>query len=519
MGESIRDLEANVHAVFSRALTLAKSAKSQRFAEVERALWITLLELGRALVAVFLSQQAARLRPQAYVHEGVAYELDARRPRTTEIGTRFGKVSFTRPVGRLRGWRSRCAVDLPVDRELGLCGAFSLDTMTTLAHLCTLLAFDTARRVFACFCGWMPSPRGTLRIVDAIGEHARGFLEAAAPPDDDGEILVIQVDGRGAPMIGTCEYGRRTQPRGSRSGTRRAARRARRRAHPRERRQSGERSKNAKIANLAVLYTLRRTDAGLEGPINKRIIGTFDGLPKLFAWLVVEATKRGYGKKRTIFLADGDPNIWRQQAALLPDVDVCIDWYHVVEKLWEVGESLYGTATNSSNADSRRAWVARQTRRLREGRADLIIAELRKLHREIAKSGPGNRTKRARLQLATNYLVTNRDRMNYRLLREDDLDIATGAAEGAVRNVIGVRLDGPGMRWGRDRAELLLHLRCIHASGLWSDFARDLESRAIRLAPSPTAARPHDAKAHTREQRREYKRRRRQQAREALLAA
>jgi hypothetical protein len=86
VAESIRDLEQNVHAVFSRALTLAKSAKSQRFGDFERALWITLLELGRALVAVFLSQQATRLRARAYEHDGVPYELDVRRQRTSEIG-------------------------------------------------------------------------------------------------------------------------------------------------------------------------------------------------------------------------------------------------------------------------------------------------------------------------------------------------------------------------------------------------------------------------------------------------
>jgi len=519
VAESIRDLEQDVHAVFSRALTLAKSAKSRQFGEYERTLWTLLLELGRTLVALFLAHQSGRLRARAYVHDGIAFELDTRRPRTTEVGTRFGRVSFTRPVGRRSGWRSRYAVDLPVDRELGLCGGFSFATMTTLAHLCTLLAFDTARRVFATFCGWMPSPRGTLRIVDAIGGRARTFLESVAPPGDDGEILVIQVDGRGAPMIGTREYERRTQGHRARRGTRRDAKRARRRAYPRERRQSGERSKNAKMATLAVLYTLQRTDDGLEGPINKRIIGTFDGLHQLFQWLVVEATKRGYGTKRTIFLADGDTRIWHYQQTLLPHAEVCIDWYHVVEKLWEVGESLYGTASNSSKAEGRRGWVGLQTRRLRKGRSDLVIGELRRRLRAIAKTGPGNRGKRARLQSVINYLATNRHRMNYHLLRDDDLDIATGAVEGAVRNVIGVRLDGPGMRWGRERAEVLLHLRCIHTSGLWSDFCRDLESRDLRLMPAPVPTRPHDAKAHAQESRRDYKRRRRQEAHATRLAA
>ncbi len=39
--------------------------------------------------------------------------------------------------------------------------------------------------------------------------------------------------------------------------------------------------------------------------------------------------------------------------------------------------------------------------------------------------------------------------MRYDLLRKQWLDIGTGAVEGAVRNVVAVRLDGPGMRWGR----------------------------------------------------------------------
>jgi len=39
-----------------------------------------------------------------------------------------------------------------------------------------------------------------------------------------------------------------------------------------------------------------------------------------------------------------------------------------------------------------------------------------------------------------------------------------------VRNVVALRLDGPGMRWGLERAERVLHLRCILVSDLWDDF-------------------------------------------------
>jgi len=45
--------------------------------------------------------------------------------------------------------------------------------------------------------------------------------------------------------------------------------------------------------------------------------------------------------------------------------------------------------------------------------------------------------------------------------------IRSQAVEGAVRNLVGMRLDGPGMRWSRDRAEHVLHLRCILLNGQW----------------------------------------------------
>jgi len=75
---------------------------------------------------------------------------------------------------------------------------------------------------------WAPSSRATLRMVDAVGAEGRRFLDADAVPDDDGEVLVIQVDGRGAPMISSTEHARRRQPKRRTKGTRRHARRLRR---------------------------------------------------------------------------------------------------------------------------------------------------------------------------------------------------------------------------------------------------------------------------------------------------
>lgn len=492
MASSIERAEADVQRALKQAAAVAER-EGVTLAVAEAELWTVLLALGRAYMGLFLARAAARKRPATYQHEGIRYALDTTTRRNGQIGTRFGKVSFSRAVGRALGGRRRA--DLPVDRELGLCASFSLGTVTAVVQLCTLLAFGTARRVFAESHEWAPSSRATLRMVDAIGAEARAFLDLAAVPDDDGELLFIQVDGRGAPMISKTEAQRRRKPKRQSKGTKRHNRRQRRREHPRPRRKKGDKSKNAKVAFVGVIYTLHKTDDGYEGPINKRLIATFESHEALFRWLHEHAVKRGYGKKRSYFLADGSDHIWRLQQQYFPDATPCIDWYHIAEKLWAAGGCLYREGSKQLVA-----WVDEQKQRLRRGKLAELTTELSRAYAAIPKTGPGNKGRRKRLLKIIEHFAEHRHRMRYAELRREDLDIGTGIVEGAVRNLVGIRLDGPGMRWGRDRAELLLHLRCILLNGQWDAFCEHLAARQLKLAAQPTPARTHDAKPqHLRE--------------------
>lgn len=487
MSSSIERAQAEVQQAIGRATAIA-AAEGITLAAAEKDLWSALLGLGRALMALFLARSAARHRTSTYEQQGESYALDTSTRRSNEVGTRFGKVPFSRAIGYPLSGRGRA--DLPVDRELGLGSGFSLGTVTAIAQLCAMLAFGNARRLFASFHEWTPSPRATLRMVDAVGAEVRGFLDAAAMPDDDGEVLVIQVDGRGAPMITTTEAERRRQPRRRLRGTKRHGRRQRRREHPRPRRKKGDKSKNAKVAFVGVLYTLRKTRHGFEGPLNKRLNATFESHEALFRWLHQHAVQRGYGKKRTLFLADGSEHIWRLQKTYFPAAEPCIDWYHIAEKLWEAGGCLHCEGSNELVA-----WVKEQQRRLRRGQVNDLLTELSRAYATIAKTGPGNKGRRKRLLDIMLYLAEHKHRMRYAELRRDDLDIGTGAVEGAVRNLVGMRLDGPGMRWGRDRAELVLHLRCVLLNGQWDSFCAHLATKHLKLAAQPVPARTHDAKS------------------------
>ena len=487
MATSLDQARRDVQLAVNDAMLWAESPEPRTFYEFEKQLWCLVLGIGRALVLLFLVVRAQRPRDASYLHEGRAFTICERL--TSEVGTLFGKITWARAAGR-RANNRRGAMDLPLDRELGLCGGFSLGVVERVNKLSAQMVFAAASTSFKDVHGWAPASRTILRMVDAVGSLARPFLEGAAAPEGDGEILVGMADAGGAPAVSSLELRRRRRPRRARTDTSRHERRGRRRENPRPRRTKGKKSKNSKMAVVGVLYTLKRTARGLEGPINKRLVATFESHEALFMWMRREADKRGYGTKPMVFLADGCDHIWRLQQKYLPEAEVCVDWYHIVEKIWQAGECLY-----REGSERLRQWVAEQTRRLRRGNVELVIRTILDAYLATPKTGPGNKGKRERLKAIFKHLDKNRKRLRYAQLRRRDLDIGTGAVEGAVRSLIRLRLDGPGMRWGRGRSELVLHLRCILLNGQWEDFAAYLASMPqIKLPKRAAPTQPHDAK-------------------------
>jgi hypothetical protein len=493
MATTLADARCDVETEVRALINLADPAEPQSLAAVERAAWTQLLAVGRAVMALYLVRVAARPRPVTYEHEGRVFELQG--SAKTQIGTRFGKVAFTRPVGRPAG-KPRGRRDLPVDRNLGLGSAFSVPMTLILMRLCAQLSFSTARSTFQSLFEWVPSSRTVLRMVDSMGEHAAKFLAQAKAPEDDGEILVIQPDAKGIPMIGSAELKRRKQRRRAPDQTtKRHARRRRRREMPRRRRKPGDKTKNAKMVVVGVIYTMRKMDDGtLEGPINKRVIATMGGHRALFKLLHREAIKRGYGQKRTEFLADGAKVLWELKDEFFPEAEGCIDWCHIAEKLWACGECLF-----RKDQEARAAWVGQQTRLLRQRGAGPVVTNLQQAYERVPKTGPGTKHRRGRLLKTIKHLLNHMPHMQYARLRRDDLEIGTGVIEGAIRNVVGVRFDGPGMRWSSARAQRLLNLRCILINGQWEEFEKYVTERdgvpnMVRFAPRPAHTVPHDAK-------------------------
>jgi hypothetical protein len=105
-----------------------------------------------------------------------------------------------------------------------------------------------------------------------------------------------------------------------------------------------------------------------------------------------------------------------------------------------------------------------------KGRTNELINLLKKWKEEQSPRAKRDKKKIEVLTTTINYMESRPDMMNYKEYIDEDLPIASGIVEGAARYVVGERMDCSGMRWIPERAEALLHLRCIELNGYWEHF-------------------------------------------------
>ncbi len=437
--------------------------------DVEAEIFSRINALGRLLVALFLEACDRRLAGQAGRGHGAG-------GRARLLLTLFGWVRYW------RGYRKQVEAGRgfhPLDTALGLTADRVSFTLTGLAvRLATKLPFGEARDVLSWFCPTSPSTEVIERAVLGLGRHTDEWFRTAPVPNDDGQVLVILADSKGAPTATEEELARRRgkrRPSKTPQSARHRGRSRRNRYGSKPRRKKGDKSKHARMATLVVMYTLTRVGRNLLGPHNRWVYASF--APKKHAIAVArrEADRRGFTRgcgKTVQVLTDGDRDLARYVAEAFPEAIHTIDVIHVVEKLWTAGEAAF-----KEGSDELRAWVEARKVELYEGRVEAVLAALRHQLDLRPKTGPGNKGRRQRLGEIIRYIEHRREKMNYGELRKKDLEIGTGAVEGAVKNIIGRRFDHGGMRWIRERAEALLQLRCIEVNGNWEQFLDWVQGR------------------------------------------
>lgn len=444
------------------------STSPHLFRSFETDLLKRLFALGCLLVRLFLIRRHERFQRTPPSSHRLGNPVAKR-----TLKTLFGKVSYTRSQWLRRAGGGGCH---PLDADLGLTrDSFSPWVIQFVTRLATRMSFQSSRLLCRSVLGWSPSVDSIEELVLGLGKLAEPFAKQQAAPEDDGEVLVIEVDGKCPP---TAREGELAKRRGSRTkhakacscGCQRHRGQAkRRRRGSKKRRKKGDKSKNGKEVVVVVMYTLKRGEDGrLHGPRNKRVWASFGGRKRAALWARAEATKRGFDpetKKTVQIVLDGASGLRNNMAAAFPNAILTIDVCHVVEKLWDLGHRFHkeGSAEVKAQVEEWKELVY-------AGRASELVVRLKRLLDDIPLSGPGTRGKRTMLEKVIGYIEPRLTLMKYGEWRERDLVIATGQVEGAVRHVVGERLDCAGMRWIPGRAEALLHLRCLEINGDWETF-------------------------------------------------
>ena len=365
----------------------------------------------------------------------------------------------------------------PLDVVLGLTrDRLSPWVMQGVARLATRMSFQAAQMVCKAVLNWAPATETIEQVVLGMGRDAAPFMKQLKAPPDDGDVLVIEVDGKGAPSATAAEWAKRRgqrKPKHAKDcpcGCQRHRGQAKRRARgSKKRRKKGDKSKNGKEVTVVVMYTLKRgADGKLHGPRNKKLYATFAGRKAAALWARAEATKRGFGPdttKTVPIVLDGAKGLKHNRKPLFPKAIFTLDVQPVVEKLWALGHHFH-----QEGSEALTEWVEDLKALVYRGKVKTLIKRLEKWLRQTAKHGPGTKGRRTALTTLIGYLQPRLTMMRYGKGIDQDLVIASGQVEGAVRHLVGERFDCAGMRWRQDKAEALLHLRCIELNHDWEKF-------------------------------------------------
>ena len=275
-----------------------------------------------------------------------------------------------------------------------------------------------------------------------------GALSVASPsggdvparkPLKEGEILCVALDGTGVPARPSETEGRAGKD-GGRAGTREAKVGALWRLEPDG--EGGRRTAEGSVRTRCV----QRAFAAVESAEDDE-----EGDSPVARRLLRELAAAGHAPGDVgVCIGDGAEWLRRLFGEWFPEAVAIVDFFHAAEYLWAAAGARYGPGS-----DLAKRWAARLCRLLKAGRADEVLAALR-------KAGGAECGK------AAGYIGKRRDRMRYDEYLARGLPIGSGRAEAACKTVVGRRLKCTGMRWSVDGANPVLWVRCARLSG-WFD--------------------------------------------------
>ena len=461
MTSNLQDIRQDIQLEVDKLLDFVtgEEAQSATVDHIERGLFRSLLRLGAKFLLLFFVTRAQNSSREPLQMEGgqeVPYHSEKKR---THFSI-FGKLPFWRPYFYKPGVSGQS----PLDAELSLGSDRYSDFLREMAeYLGVYVAYNKATDLQAQFFDLELSTRVLQQIIDTDAVDVEAFYAQKLPPspDEEAEILVIQADGKGVPMLLETPV------------------------EPQVRLGKGKKRGRKKEAVVTSVYTIasaprtpeevvasyfhqdpkfvdKTVDLKRPNPQNKHVWATLEGKDVALARLAKQVVARqGDHIQDQAALCDGCEALQTRIEAWFSDFTLILDFIHADEYLWKVANSLLGE-TN----EQRTEWVAHRALQMLSGQTEQIITEFRHLAQEPNRSA----SQREQLTKTANYFERNLPYMDYPTYLSMGWPIASGVIEGACRHLVKDRMELSGMRWTQNGAENLLHLRAVAENGDWDAF-------------------------------------------------
>ena len=443
--------------------------------QIERGLFQLLINLGAKLLTLFFvvrSQACSRAPLQTAEGQVLSYQRDTKR----DYLSIFGKLAIWRPYF----YRKGVGGQTPLDAELSLGEDCYSDLVREVSeYLGVYNVYHKSGDILARLLGLNLSTRVIEENIaeDAVEVEVYYAQKPPPAPVDEAEILVIQADGKGVPMV------------------------LERPAEPKVRLGKGEKRGRKKEATVTTVYTIaaaprtpeevvasffdqnrghavQKTTASRPKPQNKHIWATLQGKDTALARLARQVVwRQGSHILHKVALCDGCEPLQSRITTQFPDFSLILDFIHADEYLWDVANSLLG-----ENHPQRLEWMKQRTLQILSGETEQLIAELR----QMAQDPHYTSTQQAQLLKTANYFDRNLPYMDYSTYLANGWPIASGVIEGACRHFVKDRCELSGMRWSQEGAENLLRLRAVAENGNWDTYHNFRKrQRHARLYGSP----------------------------------
>jgi hypothetical protein len=481
MAPNTQEMTQDIRKEFDMLIEFVTSeqARTATADQVERGLFKLLLSLGAKLLILFFAvrSQACSREP---LEQGADQTLPYYEDRKRTYFSIFGPVDLWRPYFYKKGMPGQC----PLDAALSLGADRYSDLLREMMeYLGVYVVYHKVCDILMRLLDLNLSTRVVEQTVADDAPDVQAYYDQQPPPTPASEanILVIQADGKGVPMV--------LEPS----------------AEPQVRLGKGQKRGHKKEAIVTSVYTIAampRTPAEVVAsyyaqnraaephppaekrpkPQNKHIWATLQGKDTALERLAKQVTVRqGDHIQHQVALCDGCEALQARLEARFHGFSLVLDFIHANEYLWDVANSLLGESN-----EQRFTWMATRTLRLLSGQTLSLIADFR----QLAQDAHTTSAQREQLAKTANYFERNLPYMDYPTYLAKGWPIASGVIEGACRHFVKDRFELSGMRWTLDGAENLLCLRAVAENDDWNAYHTfRKQQRHDRLNSSPVTSR------------------------------